>query len=69
MSAFTFKADMCGATRHVRFGPIADIEPTSDEHSNARQDNRDLGELARLHIIEAQRTAPCSNPRAGSTVS
>ena len=25
MSALPPKADMCGATRHVRFGPIADI--------------------------------------------
>jgi len=26
MSALPPKADMCGATRDVRFGPIADIE-------------------------------------------
>jgi hypothetical protein len=25
MSALTPKADMCGATRNVRFGPVADI--------------------------------------------
>jgi hypothetical protein len=25
MSALPLKADMCGATRHVRFVPIADI--------------------------------------------
>jgi hypothetical protein len=25
MSALPLKADMCGATRHVRFGPEADI--------------------------------------------
>jgi len=50
MSALPPKADMCGATRDVRFGPKADIGLTSDEHSNARQDNPDLGELARLCI-------------------
>jgi hypothetical protein len=44
------KADMCGATAHVPLRPIADIGPTSDEHSSARQDNSDLGELARLRI-------------------
>jgi hypothetical protein len=27
MSALPPKADMCGATRDVRFGPIADIKP------------------------------------------
>jgi hypothetical protein len=27
MSALPSIADMCGATRHVRFVPIADIEP------------------------------------------
>jgi hypothetical protein len=56
-SALPPKADMCGATRDVCYGPIADIGPTSDEHSDAWQDNPDLGELARL----------CSKPRAGST--
>ena len=50
MSALPPKADMCGATRDVRFGPKADIGTTSDEHSNPRQDNLDLGELARLCI-------------------
>jgi hypothetical protein len=46
---------MCGAKTDVRFGPKADIGPTSDEHSDAWQDNPDLGELARLRIIEIQR--------------
>ena len=48
MSALPPIADMCSALADVRFGPKADIGPTSDEHSNARQDNPDLGELARL---------------------
>ena len=48
MSALPPKADMCGAVADVCFGPKADIGPTSDEHSDARQDNPDLGELARL---------------------
>src|SRR5262245_26227507 len=57
MSALPPKADMCGATTDVRFGPIADIEVmparTSralDEQSSARQNNRDFGELAQLGI-------------------
>ena len=37
---------------------MADIGPTSDEHSDAWQDNPDLGELARLRIIEVRRTWP-----------
>ena len=61
MSALPAKADMCSALSHVRFGPIPDIGPTSDEHSDARQDNPDLGELARLRrynggpLLEATR--------------
>jgi hypothetical protein len=50
MSALPPKADMCGANRDVRYGPIADIGSASDEHSNAWQDNPDLGELARPRI-------------------
>ena len=37
-------------TGHVCFGPIADIGSTSDELSDARQNNSDLGELARLGL-------------------
>ena len=44
--------------------PIADIGPTSDEHSDAWQDNPDLGELARLRIIEVQRTLPTARNHA-----
>ena len=47
MSALHPKADMCSAPYNVRYGPIADIGSTSDEHSDARQNNSDLGELAR----------------------
>ena len=50
MSALHPKADMCGATRDVRFGPEADIGLTSNECSDARQGDRDFGELARLRI-------------------
>lgn len=32
-------------------GPISDTAPTSDEDSDASQDNPDLNELARLRII------------------
>jgi len=38
--------------------PCDQIGPTSDEHSDAWQDNLDLGELARLRIIEVQRSGP-----------
>jgi hypothetical protein len=31
MSALPPKADMCGATRDVRFGPIADIDNLLDQ--------------------------------------
>jgi hypothetical protein len=44
--------------------PIADIGPTSDEHSDAWQDNPDLGELARLRIIEVQRAGPTARNHA-----
>jgi hypothetical protein len=50
MSALHPKADMCGAKADVRYGPKADIGLTSDECSDARQDNPDFGELARLRI-------------------
>ena len=50
MSALTPKADVCSALVYVGYGPKADIRPTSDEHSNARQDDPNLGELARLCI-------------------
>jgi hypothetical protein len=50
MSALPLKADVCDANRQVCFGPKADIGQTSDEHSDAWQDNPDLGELARLRI-------------------
>jgi hypothetical protein len=50
MSALPPKADMCSANRHVCSGPKADIGSTSDEHSDAWQDDPDLGEPARLRI-------------------
>ena len=50
MSALIPRADMCGAAGDVRFGPIADIGSTSDEHSDAWQDHHDFGELARLGV-------------------
>jgi hypothetical protein len=50
MSALPPIADMCSAKRNVCFGPIADIGSTSDEHRDARQNNPDLGGLARLGL-------------------
>src|SRR6476661_4141892 len=42
----------------------ADIGSTSDEHSDAWQDKPDLGELARVRIIEVQRTWPTARNHA-----
>ena len=50
MSALLPEADLCGAPTHFRFGPTADIVPSSDERSNPRQNNPDFGELAWLCI-------------------
>jgi hypothetical protein len=54
MSALPSKADVCGANRHVCFGPKADIQIAcpriSDEHSSAGQNNPDFGELAELRL-------------------
>jgi hypothetical protein len=59
MSALPPIADMCGATRYVRYVPIADIRGWSAgvrfqpmrllrKRLGARQNNRNFGELARL---------------------
>jgi hypothetical protein len=53
MSALPPKADMCGATKDVRFVPIKDIgrlRAVRQQRGYARQNNPDLGELARLRI-------------------
>ena len=53
MSALPPKADMCGATGDVRFVPEADIgrlRAVRQQRGYARQNNPDLGELARLCI-------------------
>ena len=53
MSALPLKADMCGATRDVRFVPIADIgrlRAVRQQRGYARQNNPDFGELAQLRI-------------------
>ena len=50
ISALPVKADMLSATVDVCYGPKADIGPISDGRSNARKDDPDLGELARLCI-------------------
>jgi hypothetical protein len=39
MSALTLKADMCGATGDVRYGPEADISPSFDN----------FGDLLKVH--------------------
>jgi hypothetical protein len=40
MSALPPKADMCGATRDVRFGPIADIPRMSLNHNVCSREQR-----------------------------
>src|SRR5262249_35114955 len=46
MSALPPKADMCGAARHVRFGPKADIEPRR-LGARYRQNRHDLHGISR----------------------
>src|SRR5262245_46753727 len=49
MSALPPKADMCGATRDVRFGPIADIRPHSiDQFISAAEQRLRHDEAERL---------------------
>ena len=50
MSALLLKAEVSGALAGVCQGPKAEIGPISDKYSNARQDNPDLGEFARLRL-------------------
>ena len=56
MSALPPKADMCGATRDVRFVPIADMKRLPGTRYFRRMQavrgrtNPDLGELTRLRI-------------------
>src|SRR5215472_14065099 len=53
MSALPPKADMCGATRDVRFGPIADIRPHSiDEFISAAKQRLRHDEAERLRGLE-----------------
>ena len=44
------RAGLRGALAYVRFTPESGHGPISDEHSDARQDNPDFGELAGLRI-------------------
>ena len=53
MSALPPKADMCGATRDVRFGPIADIWLSLDHLVGEQQEQlgkREAERLGRLKI-------------------
>jgi len=50
MSALHPIADMCGAARDVRYGPIADIPSPSNKRGSARQNDPDFGELARPSV-------------------
>ena len=50
---FGSKADMCSATRHVRFVPKADmgrLRAVRQQRGYARQNDPELGELAGLSI-------------------
>jgi hypothetical protein len=60
---FTPGSDIKCDIWNVRFGPKADIGPISDERSNARQDNPDLGELAyRRLAAEINADSICACP-------
>ena len=48
MSALTPKADICSALTHVRFVPIADIEPFHSSNLSARSTRPAEGALARV---------------------
>ena len=47
---FTPESDIKCDIWNARFGPSTDIPPLSNKRGSARQDNPDLGELARLCI-------------------
>jgi hypothetical protein len=51
MSALPPKADMCGATRDVRFGPIADIR-LLDDHIHALHKSVGDGQAQRFRSLE-----------------
>src|SRR5262245_28986575 len=55
MSALPLKADMCGATRDVRFGPIADITTSLDHFvGRCKQVRRycEVESLGGLHVYD-----------------
>ena len=55
MSALPPKADMCGATRDVRYGPIADIASLIDDFVGAGYQRRWHGEPERFCCFEVDR--------------
>src|SRR5512132_1983160 len=54
MSALPPKADMCGATRDVRFGPIADMATLFDHLVSATGQRKRDGDAERLGGLEVQ---------------
>ena len=52
MSALHLKADVCGANRHIRFGPIADIRKLFDHIVGAGEYCRRNGEAQCLSGLE-----------------
>ena len=54
MSALPPTADMCGATRHVRFVPIADIASV-DHHVGASEQSRRHSEAEHLCCFKVDR--------------
>src|SRR5262245_5577824 len=74
MSALPPKADMCGANRHVRFGPIADIAHRNESYSNLeihsgrpalRKPSAYLMRSSRRRRVDAR--AACETRNVGST--
>jgi hypothetical protein len=59
MSALPSKADMCGATRDVRFGPIADISTLFDHLVGARLHCRRHVGAVRASVSEGRRSCSC----------
>jgi hypothetical protein len=55
MSALPPKADMCGATAHVRFGPKADVASLIDDLVGAGEKRRWEGESERFCGLEVDR--------------
>jgi len=66
MSALPPKADMCGATKDVRFGPIADVSNSLDDFVGAWGQWRRHGQRKRLRDWSPTRILLASGPTSKS---